>query len=93
MIGPKDKWQMELSQTSKSGLVELVQRFAIVLGWDRDEMLRWVASAKSLGRSIDSLAAYARFSADPDKEMAAIVRRRKAAKKAARRRKREAKSA
>ena len=90
MIGPKDKWQVELSQVSKSGLIVIVERLAMVLGWDRELMQAWVLSAKSLGRSIDAMASYARFAADPDKEMAAILRRRKSAKRAARNRKRGA---
>ena len=63
MIGPKDKWQIELEKASKSGLVCLAEMF--MRSDDRMEKLEWAKWAREMGRRRDLISRIDRFHADP----------------------------
>jgi hypothetical protein len=91
--GPKEQFQAELDSVNRHGLIYLIGRLTMLLGFVKWAMpgydfLFEVRNAKRLGKHLAAIERRNKFELDPDGEVDKILRRRAAAKKAARRRKR-----
>jgi hypothetical protein len=92
-VGPKERWQSDLEQLNRDGLIYLVGIFIAVLKYARwiipiSDLEGWIHDAKSAGKSFAAMRRHQRYQADPDKYIDEVIRRSRAAKKSARRRKR-----
>jgi hypothetical protein len=93
MIGPKDRWEVELEKVSRSGLVALAKVLLLSRSAGRKESLEWALWSRKIGRQADLATRIERFLDDPRADTQRSMRRSTAAKKAARRRKKERKAA
>lgn len=97
-IGPKEKWEHNLSKLSRAALVILVTDLQWRLrlysssfdssSFDNEKMISLIDQAKKYGRWDNAEARYAKFLADPDKAIKQQMRRSRAAKRARRQAKR-----
>jgi len=97
-IGPKEKWEHDVSKMCRAALVVLVTdmqwRMALYDQYfNTEKMVSMIDMAKKYGRWDNAAARYAKFMADPDKAVKQWERRSKAAKKAARHAKRRSSNA
>jgi hypothetical protein len=97
-IGPKEKWEHDVSKMCRAALVVLVTDMQWRLAlydqyFNTEKMVSMIALAKKYGRWDNAEARHAKFMADPDKAIKQTMRRRKAAKRASRQSKRRASNA